>query len=349
MEEKEVVVQAISKRLEIMCQNYAVLEKAFAWENGLNRHYVAMLYAQKSDQMMGQTEIDQIKATMQTMKEETGAFSAYRGMFRFMLAALLSYQFENSKEQFMKMLVNDEDLKSYGFKNSLYLPVANYTLLMMCKDVADQADVREYIRKAMEIYKEMKSLHPWITSGDDYPLAIMLTKSDYPLERVEAIYKGLNDQGFYKGNSLQLLSHILSFGTTSVEAIVARCLEIKRTLKENKLNLETSYYSALGIMTILDDPENFWLQQVMNVAQELTHTKKYKWLGKGMNVLLASALVTQVWIDDQKAKEGAHSSDTAQLMHTTMSISIETIIAAQTAATMAAISATTAAAASNAT
>jgi len=328
-----------NKTIDVMVNNYLALEKAFPWEPNLSRHFVALIFAQKENKIV---EVDQIKKIVDTIKKETGWFSIYRGTFKFMLAALLVQQYSNPTEQFTNMLKNHDYLKSVGFKSNSYLPIANYALLITSGIDSNQVEVQDRARKAYDIYINMKKNHPWLTSGDDYPLAVLLAEFNNPIERIELYYKSLNERGkFYKGGSLQLLSHILSFSDEPVLDVVERCIQLQITMKNNKLNIQPSFYSALGIISLLKEDTGELVRDFIDVALYLNKLKKYKWLGKGMNILLASALVSSEWIQDAQLK---NTKD--QLLHTAMSVSIETIIAAQTAATIAAISASTAAATS---
>lgn len=329
--------ESLKNKIEIMFNNYLILEKEFPWEQSLTRHFIALINAVEVENEM---DIEGIKTMAKAIKEDTGWLSTYRGTFKLMLAALLVRQYDHPREQFKQMLINEEELRDVGFKNNMFLPIANYALLITSDEVESQMEIKERAKEAFAIYLKMKENHPWLTGGDDYPLAVLLAEFDNPIEKVEAYYKMLNENGFYKGGSLQLLSHILSFSDEPIDVVVERCLHLQTVLKENKLNLAQSYYSALGMISIIKDETGELMKDLVEVSKELIQLKKFKWLGKGMNVLLASALVSGEWMEDAKLKQSQN-----QLMHTAMSISIETLIAAQTAATVAAITASTTAAA----
>ena len=190
------------------------------------------------------------------------------------------------------------------------------------------------VKKAFEIYSEMKKNHPWITSGDDYALSILLAGFNKSVNDIEKYYISLNKEGFSKGNGLQLLSHILSFSNSNIETITKKCRNLYTKLKENKLKVGSDYYASLGLISLLDDNSGVASQDLIEVAQYINGLKKYKWLGKGMNVLLASAIVSNEYISERKQNN---------LIDTTISISIEALIAAQTSALIAATVASSAA------
>ena len=113
---------------------------------------------------------------------------------------------------------------------------------------------------------------------------------------------------------------------------------MKAQLKENKLNLSATFYAALGIVTLIniEDPQisRDWIE----LSHYLNVQKKFKWLGKGMNVLLASSIVSEQWIKESTA------TSTSDVSKIAISISVESLIAAQMAALIAATSASAAAA-----
>ncbi len=118
------------------------------------------------------------------------------------------------------------------------------------------------------------------------------------------------------------------------------CERIYHHLKVNKLKIQSTYYPAIGLISLLDGDQDELMADLVDVATYLRSQKKYKWLGKGMNLLMASSIITSEYIKEK-------SGDT--VVDTTVSIAIQAIIAAQQAAMIAAITASTAAATSAAT
>lgn len=323
--------ELIKTKVDEMLELYLKIEKQFRWQHNLSKHFAALIYTQKNRAF----EKEKIDEVMKEIKDNTGIFSPYRGNSVFILAMLLCSEYDNPKEKFLKMLDYHEKLKSAGFKNSTYLPIANYALLITC----EEREVENRVKRAYEIYKEMRNNHPWITSGDDYPLTILLAGFNNSIDTIEEYYKGLNDLGFSKGNGLQLLSHILSFSNEGKEIVIKRCKSIYEKLKDNKLKLYSSFYSAIGIIALLSDENDEIIKELIDAAKYLNGLKKYKWLGKGMNILIASAIVSNAYISEQKEKNN--------LIEATIGVSIEALIAAQTSAVIAGATAAAAAAATS--
>ncbi|MCM1988968.1 DUF4003 family protein [Oceanirhabdus seepicola] len=321
----------LKSKVDNMLDVFIKISKDYKWENNLSQHFAALTYILKNKEF----EKEKIDDMKKVIKENTGVFSSYRGNTMFILSMLLCSEYDNPNEKFIKMMDYDKKLKAEGFKNNTYLPIANYALLLTCEE--DLIDSR--IKKAYEIYCEMKKNHPWLTSGDDYPLCVLLANSDKPIDtnikNIEDCYKLLNEEGFSKGNGLQFLSHILSIGDEYNSEKVQRCKKIFDSLKENKLRIYSSYYAALGLITLISKDNNEVIQDLIDVAEYLNGLKKYKWLGKGMNVLIASAIVSTEYIEDKTNQK--------DLIATTLGITVEALIAAQTAAMVATAAASTAA------
>jgi len=314
----------LRSKADQMLERYIVLEKAFMWEPTLTKHFSALIFTQMEKEISKEA----IKNAIDVINANTGVFSSFRGLYRFMIASLMVTESESVEGTFSRILACEQNLKEVGFKQGTHMPIASYALY---KSAGDE-NALSVATRAHSIYESLKSNHPWITSSDDYSMAILLAKSNCDLSRIEEAYQALNGYGFYKGNELQSLSHILALSNRPIEEVAKVCRDLKDKLKANKLTLSVSFYAALGIISLIyfEDPQivDEWIE----LSQYLNQQKKYKWLGKGMNVLLASALVSDRWIKESEVSRIA------------ISISIESLIAAQMAALIATSTASAAAA-----
>ncbi len=326
--------ELVKAKLDRLIDLFQQVSMQYKWEQSLTNHFTALTYTLNKKDF----DKEKIQKVRNHMKETTGIFSYYRGTSKIILSALLACQYENPEQKFDKMLDYDKKMKEAGFKNSMYLPIANYALLTTCEE--EWIDTR--INKAIEIYKEMRNNHPWLTSGDDYPLAILLADSEMSvnniIENMEECYKLLNENGFGKNNGLQFLSHILGFRKEENTTKVLRCKEIFDRLKGNKMKVYSGGYAVIGFLSILGEDAYEAVEQVIEVVKILQSTKKYKWLTKETHLFTAAALVSDIYIDNMKNQK--------ELIQTSIGISIEALIAAQTAASIAAASGAAAAGAS---
>ena len=330
------------EQLQIYCDrlydNYITLEKAYTFELTLTRSFVSLEYACSGRHL----DIPRLKTIERMINQLTSWFSPYRGNYRLLFGTLLDVHYPEPDYAFKKLLEHHKILKSCGFKETMYFPVTNYALLACLPLDAPEEQVRALALKAKSVYEEMRRNHPWLTSSDDYPLAMLIAAQDGSIHKVEEIYTELNRRGFTKSNGLQLLSHILSFSPDTVLELVERCEMIAERMKQAKLTIYPQYYAGLGVITILQSANNTLLEDWIDVSMALTTMKRLKWLGKGSNVILASSIVASELIQTMK-----DTKQTSRLLQTAMTIHIEALIAAQTAATIATITASTAAASSS--
>lgn len=298
-------------------------------EYGITSQFSALMHILKNKSYNN----DSISTIKKSIKNRTGMFSSFRGSNLVLLSSLMAVEFGESEMKVEELLSYEKKLRDAGFKKSSYMPMTAFSVLM----TADSSSADKRIEKAYSIYTEMKNNHPWLTGGDDHPLCVLLSSSDENVDvlsqRIEQNYTALNNAGFSKGNSLQFLSHILTFSTDDSESIARKCRSIYDTLKENKLKVSQSYYAALGLITLISENDPTIIDSLIQLAKYLKDSKELKWSDKGTSILFASALLGADYID---------SKDT--LVSTALTISIETLIAAQIAATTAAIVAAGAAA-----
>lgn len=328
--------ELVKEKLDTLIELFQQVSTQFKWEQTLTNHFTALTYTLNKKDF----DKEKIENMRKYIKKTTGIFSYYRGTSLIILSTLLACQYDNPEQKFDKILDYNKRMKEVGFKNSMYLPIANYALLSTCKE--ELIDIR--INKAIEIYKEMRRNHPWLTSGDDYPLAVLLADSDISvnniIENMEQCYELLNENGFRKNNGLQFLSHILGFRQENNKVKVLRCKDIYDKLKENKMKVYSGGYAVIGFLSILGEGAYEAVDAVIEVVKILQSTKKYKWLEKETHLFTAAALVSDIYIDAMKNQK--------ELIQTSIGISIEALIAAQTAAAIAAASAVSAAAGASA-
>ncbi|MCH5139057.1 DUF4003 domain-containing protein, partial [Clostridiaceae bacterium UIB06] len=203
-----------------MAENFNELKSNFIWDMGLLKHFSAMIHANRDKKV----DIDRIKEIKKYIKEETGLTSDCRGNNLLVIATLLCFE-EDYKSFFKRMLEVHKKMREEGFKKSIYLPLASYTI---AKSVPrDQWNYK--IQRMNELYSKMKENHFWLTSKDDYNFAAVLANTDLNVQetmrKVEECYNALNKEGFWIGNDLQNLAHIMALGE---EAVEEKCLKANR-------------------------------------------------------------------------------------------------------------------------
>ncbi|WP_459502665.1 DUF4003 domain-containing protein [Bacillus sp. C1] len=307
---------------------YAQLKDKLKWQTSDSRTgmMIAAMYA-GSDKPFHLGRFLEISSYI---KDQVGMFSYLKSYHRFVVAATLDIHFTHYKKAFQQFLDLYERLVAGGFSRSIFTYLAAAALL---PEENGQYETR--IQRSMQVYKRMKEDHFFLTSTDDYPLAVLLAgqqeKVETLMDRVERLYRKLAAAGFYKGNNLQFLSHILSLNKDmSEDILVARCKNIWHLLKREKVKVKQMHYPAVGLLALFEDGEKE-VASVRAFIEKLQGDKLFRW-HTDTNILIAIQLFVS-----QKGAESHAASTGLQTM-------IEVLVQAQQAAMIAAITASSAAA-----
>ena len=320
----------LKESAENLIKTYRQVDKDYKWKNSSNMNNLIALSHVIKDKEYSKIAIDRVDAYI---KKNTGPFCCYRQK-SVLFSALLVLGFPDPEDKFDTLQNYEQKLKDAGFRSYTYRPVTAYTLLLTCEK--EKIDFR--IAKAYEIFIEMRKHHPWLTSGDDYPISILLASSEKPvreiMDEIGSLYQALNRVGLSRGNGLQFLSHILSLSPENNEDKAFRCKELYDFFKHKKLKVYSSNYGSLGLLTLLAQRSQEAAEEVMVVSNHLRQDRNIRWLGKEIVFLTATALVSTMSLQN--------FLDSSVLMETSAYITIEDLIAAQTAAMLGATCAATA-------
>lgn len=326
--------ELIKNKVEFLLKTHEEIKKDYRWETDLVRQFAALAYCIKYKTFYK----DAFDKLEKYIKNKTGMFSYYRSYHLFITCSQLITEYDNPEAAFDDLIQIEDMLKKHGFKNSNYTSFAAFNIMK----TSEKCDWNNRAAKSYDIFKAMKDNHFWLTSADDYPVAALMSASEDSVSELSAYmekcYTLLNNEGFSKGNGLQFLSHILTINHVSIEDKIKGCVRISNYLKENKIKLYSNSYSVIGIISLFGEYSIEAANELIEVYNYLKTQKSFKWSGKDMNVMFASALISEKYA--LKAKEQG-------ILGTTISTSIEALIAAQMAATAAAIAGASAATASS--
>jgi PP-loop superfamily ATP-utilizing enzyme len=324
----------LKAKVDLMIENFEELKRELTWDSNLLKHFCAMMYATRGKKV----NADKLKEIKKYISQETSVISEYRGNNKLIIAALLSFE-EDYKNFFENMLEVHKKMKTEGFKYSAYLPLAVYTI---AKNVARE-DLDYKIQRMHEFYKKMKENHFWLTSADDYVFAAVLAVTelevDVTMQKVEECYKVLNEDGFYKGNDLQTLSHIIALGEEATEAKCTKAALLYNKIKEQKCSLKYTGLATLGVLTLIASDEDKLVNDIKEVYDFIYTKSGYgMWsLEKYTRTILAANLVSDFYVDEMKKG----------VMQITLANSINAILIAQQQAACCAAAAAASAAASS--
>jgi hypothetical protein len=222
-----------------------IIKKEFTWQDGLTKKVAALLYAQAGKPI----DCEKIRRCHDIIKQNTGAFSAFRGDMALTLAALLSLT-PNPQELFSETLKVYDLLRDVKFSSSEFLVFAAY-------QIAAQSAASGYpnvVTRTRGFYDGMKALHFFHTGEDDYILAAMLGLTDLDVqagtERIEQLYTLLKPE-FRNKNSIHSLAQVLVFSDSN-SSVVRRVLLLRDALRAQKIKLDRAdTLPILGILALL--------------------------------------------------------------------------------------------------
>jgi len=324
----------LKEKVDLMIENYYKLKNNFKWEHTLIKHFSASVHATKKRSV----DVFALEDIKKYIKNNTSWTSYFRGINQFTLCTLL-YLEEDYKDFFQNTIELYEKMKNMGFKRSTYLPLAAYTIVKeVPKDKWSDA-----LNRMQDFYESMKRNHFWLTSTDDYVFAAVLATTDLDVsqasEQIENCYTTLNKMGFYKGNDLQTLSHILAIGEEITEEKCNRATKIYHELTNKKIKPRYSGLATLGVLSLITPDVDKLVKEIKEIYDYLYDKSGYgPWsIDKSMRVMLASTLVADFYVEG--LKKG--------VLEVTLSNSINAIIIAQQQAAVAATIAASSAAASS--
>ncbi|WP_144463584.1 DUF4003 family protein [Siminovitchia fortis] len=307
---------------------YEELRKKMKWKVTDNKILmtIASFYAMNQKPF----EMESYLMIAEGIKKQAGIFSSIKSESRYIAAAMLDVGFEHPEKQIPALFAAYDELTSAKFRKGIFTYIAASVLIK--NSGSDPNDYRPVITRAKEIYDGMKKEHLFLTSAEDYPLAMLLAArgADDVIERNERFYDDLNRNGFRKGNHLQMLSHILTLDEVeSPEVLVNRATQVFDKFKEVGMKQKTLYYPVMGMLAMIP-PAELDMQEVYQAYVHLNQTKQFKWQ-KDLNATLAASFYVK-----DKLEQSA-------LIETSLYTTIETILQAQQATMTASIAASAAA------
>lgn len=313
--------------LNLFLENDRELKKAFRWEQNIVKKNAAFQMAVNNQRV----DIRQIKEMIDYMKENTSSFSYFRHCL-FPLATLMIAQ-KNGHQLFDLTVQYYENLKEEEFNRSPFLP---YVAFFLASEV-QPTEAGKTIEKAAQIYKVMKEKNFWLTSDDDYMLAVLLAHSDinptHAANEMTECYRYLNERGIRKGNALQTMSHILVLSKEPVYKKCDRLLEYQQLLHEEKIKLDSYSRSLLAVLSIVESNVQATVNKIAKTDSTLASTKGFgNWsLGRGGRNMFSIALT----LSEDMPKV------TIDTLQATVQNSIQSLLLAQQAVMMAGIVAAT--------
>lgn len=263
------------------------------------------------------------KNVLQEMKKQSSWLSPLRTTVGYSIAANLMEQ-DDAEKAVKNLLTNVSILKEAKFRSGNFSYIGAQFL------TEDEQDKKTHAQVARALFHAIRKHHPFLTSYEDIPYAILLSSPSDDVEvradTMNRYYKELRTYNFNAGNELQWLSQVLTFLSPKFDGqLVPDVVTLRDGLKKQNVKVKAMHYPLLGFLAILN-LDKAQLQGLIDLYHELKDMKLLKW---HREFVLFMAVQFAIY-DMAKVQKS--------LSMTIMS-SIELLIQAQQAAMIAAVSA----------
>lgn len=282
-----------------------------------------------------------IKEAMKIIKKKVGVFSALRGNNLTTVATVMSLE-DNMEEALEKINIIYEELKD-KFLTSEYLALAAIVIF----NARQRIDIQESVKKTRVVYDYMKKNHRFLTGSEDVTAAAMIavTSEDIAntMKIVEEYYEGLRDKGYWSGNNLQTLSHIITLFNGQIHENIEKIYLMDGALREKGIKIKSYSLPLLGVSAFISEDFNIFATKVKEINERLKDEKGFGnfVLGSDNRNMIAVGLTAMSYTENlsEEKKE--------KIINTTNNIALTIQIAIEIAITTAAIGASVAASSSS--
>lgn len=317
----------VRRRCESLIANRDAIQKVFSWGNGILWLAGAEIFTAKEKRV----DIDALRRCKKLIDEKTGAFSNFRGSVKCAVTAML--EVSGNPEGTLENGLSVHKLLKKQMWDSAFLPMA----AMVIARLAPAGRYEELVVKTKQIYDKMKTEHPFLTSSEDSALCALMALSEKSTDELvteaEQCYRLLQKRGFGK-NAVQSLSHVLALCDGTPEEKCNKTIALYDELLANGCKYGVSYeLPTLGVLAMEHDNYEALADEIKEVDAWLSGQKGFGFWGsitKKQRLMFAGMLLQE--------PEGQNDLSESAMVQSTVAI-----VVAQEAATLAAISACTAA------
>lgn len=321
--------ESLQERCEAFIDNRNLVKSAFKMESSYMYPICSAIITDSGKR----ADPERMRQCRDILKQQTGAFSNFRGIAKLSLIAMMSVDINPSARLTHAQQVYDH-LKA-SFLSSQYLCVA----AMVISNLVDPGYYKAMAEHTHRIYKLLKSKHPFLTGAEDSVFSALLAVSKKTDQRIvdetEQCYSLLKPH-FFSNNAVQSLSHVLALCEGRPQEKCEATVNLYRQLLDRGYRYGTDFeLPTLGVLAMVPADREQLLQELLEVDTFLSRQKGYGifGLGKRQRLMHAAMIVTGDYLDRSTTLL------TTAITHSTLALA-----AAQQAALCAAIAATTAAA-----
>lgn len=255
---------------EQLVQQRDILKRVFRFGHE-DLYSISAFLLLKSDHVI--TE-DELTAARELLKKRTGIFSHFRSIMVMPASCYLALH-QNDPAYLDQVLELYSRLKK-NFRSSDYTAMLSLIL-------PDLEDVENLMERGQRLYKLMNHEHPFLTSSEDRPAAVLMAASektdDQLISDMESAYRRMKDSlSFADSNGLQSLAQLVA-GGDSLRA-VDRVLQIRDGLEAAGRKYAKGFeLTALGALGLSDLDVQEIVTDILDADSYLQGVKGYGVLG----------------------------------------------------------------------
>lgn len=259
--------------IELLENNYNKLVNLLGWS--VDKRIILTISSHYSAE--GKTFSTQSFSTViQEIKKQTSWFSTLRSniTLKYSVAMMLDEK-EDAYHAVKQLIENEEILKSAKFKRSVYSYIA---ALFLTENMEKK---QSHAENARELFEAIRKHHPFLTSHEDMPYAVLLSSDGEDTETradtMNRYYMELKKHGFSIGNELQWLSQILTFHSSCyIDQQVPYVVQLRDELKQAGIKIKSIYYPLIGFLAVAG-AKSEQIEQFVTLYNQLKSAKLFKW------------------------------------------------------------------------
>ena len=299
----------MNEKLTAVCEQFIsdrdAIKSVFKWEN----HYILPVGALI---LNGKADAEKLKLCKKIIEKNTSVFSGFAGNAR-MPAAVKLASADNPEDKFAEIHEIYKILKKY-FGNTSYLAYISAVLA----DMIPVSEADKTGERGKRIYKLMSKKHPFLTSGEDSPFAILFAFSEKGDEELiadmEDYYIKMKKLS-YNGNVIQSISHIFALEGGDADAKIQRFSELLKEI-ESRGRKYSKYYelSVLAALSLLPVDIEKTADEVIEADNFLSKQEGYGFFGYDKKTRLMHAAMLVMNSYSSSAAETAAVTNTLAMV-----------------------------------
>lgn len=216
----------------------------------------------------------------------------------YVIGTILNIKYEYPFTEINRLLQNMKIVEEYELYKDYSLFIA-FILL-------DENNIKERLEKSRKTFYNMQDRHSFITGEDDFTFSILLSEinkdTNALMDNVEYYYRALAKDCFKRGNSLQLLSHVVTLmDHNDKDKVINNCSYIYKMMKHHRMKMKDTIYALIGLMgTVMEDQIELKILEIKQVMEYLNNTKYFK-KSKEFNLIMAILTVIELQDIDTNA------------------------------------------------